>query len=80
MAVIRATDKDTAMLARLMRAEAEGEGKQGMLMVGRVGVNHVRFDCFDLKTFVPCSKWFSRVMVVLKQLPNPIFSSCSQTG
>lgn len=47
MAVIRATDKDTAMLARLMRAEAEGEGKQGMLLVGRLGFNLVCFDCFD---------------------------------
>ncbi len=49
MPVIRATDKDAAMLARLMRAEAEGEGKQGMLMVGNVGVNRVRFNCLDLK-------------------------------
>jgi N-acetylmuramoyl-L-alanine amidase len=37
------------MLARLIRAAAEGEGKPGMLMVGRLGVNRVRFDCFDLK-------------------------------
>jgi N-acetylmuramoyl-L-alanine amidase len=49
VAVIRATDKDVDMLARLMRAEAEGEGKQGMLMVGNVGVNRVRFDCLDFK-------------------------------
>ena len=49
MAVIRATDKDAAMLARLMRAEAKGKGKQGMLMVCRLGVNRVPFDCFDLK-------------------------------
>ncbi len=49
MAVIRATEKDVELLARLMRAEAEGEGKLGMLMVGNVGVNRVRFDCLDFK-------------------------------
>lgn len=49
MAVIRATEKDVDTLARLMRAEAESEGKQGMLMVGNTGVNRVRFDCLDFK-------------------------------
>lgn len=48
MAVILATDKDVDLLARLMRAEAEGEGKHGMLMVGNVGVNRLRFDCLYL--------------------------------
>lgn len=37
------------MLARLMRAEAEGEGELGMLMVGNVGVNRVRSNCLDFK-------------------------------
>ena len=32
-----------------MRAEAEGEGQLGMLMVGNVGVNRVRADCLDFK-------------------------------
>lgn len=47
MAVIKATDKDVDLLARLMRAEAEGEGQLGMLMVGNVGVNRVLGDCLD---------------------------------
>lgn len=47
MAVIRATEEDKRLLARLMRAEAEGEGELGMLMVGNVGVNRVRADCID---------------------------------
>ncbi|REB05951.1 cell wall hydrolase [Sporosarcina sp. BI001-red] len=47
MAVIKATDKHIDLLARLMRAEAEGEGQLGMLMVGNVGVNRVRADCLD---------------------------------
>lgn len=37
------------MLARLMRAEAEGEGELGMLMVGNVGVNRVRGNCIDFR-------------------------------
>lgn len=49
MAIIKANTNDIKMLARLMRAEAEGEGKLGMLMVGNVGVNRVISDCLDFK-------------------------------
>ncbi|MEN8702060.1 cell wall hydrolase [Bacillus infantis] len=49
MAVIPYTEEDVRLLARLMRAEAEGEGNLGMLMVGNVGVNRVRADCLDFK-------------------------------
>lgn len=47
MAVIAHNQNDIDLLARLMRAEAEGEGELGMLMVGNVGVNRVRADCLD---------------------------------
>ncbi|MDF2855199.1 MAG: cell wall hydrolase CwlJ [Neobacillus sp.] len=40
---------DVDLMARMMRAEAEGEGKQGMLMVGNVIVNRVKADCLDFK-------------------------------
>ncbi|WP_369901654.1 cell wall hydrolase [Bacillus manliponensis] len=49
MAVIPYTEEEVKLLARLIRAEAEGEGQQGMLMVGNVGVNRVRGDCLDFK-------------------------------
>lgn len=49
MAVIRTNEAEIKLLARLMRAEAEGEGTLGMLMVGNVGVNRVRADCLDFK-------------------------------
>jgi N-acetylmuramoyl-L-alanine amidase len=49
MAVIKYTETDLQLLARLMRAEAEGEGQLGMLMVGNVGVNRVLSDCLDFK-------------------------------
>lgn len=47
MAVIKATQHDIETLARLIRAEAEGDGIMGMLMVGNVCVNRVLADCHD---------------------------------
>ncbi|MFC0299588.1 cell wall hydrolase [Virgibacillus soli] len=49
MAVVPITDEGTDLLARLIRAEAEGEGQLGMLMVGNVGVNRVISNCLDFK-------------------------------
>ena len=49
MGVIPYNEEDVKLLARLMRAEAEGDGIQGMLMVGNVGVNRVKVDCLDFK-------------------------------
>lgn len=39
------TTKEVDLLARLMKAEAVGEGKKGMLLVGNVGVNRVVAKC-----------------------------------
>ena len=47
MAVVKARTADIDLLARLLRAEAEGEGLQGMLLVGNVGVNRIRANCSD---------------------------------
>ncbi|KOP77901.1 cell wall hydrolase [Lysinibacillus sp. FJAT-14745] len=47
VAVKKTNDAQTSMLARLMHAEAEGEGNLGMLMIGNVGVNRVRADCLN---------------------------------
>ncbi|MET3699073.1 cell wall hydrolase [Bacillus oleivorans] len=49
MPAVRATDADVKLLARLLRAEAEGEGRLGMLLVGNVGVNRVLGRCLDFK-------------------------------
>lgn len=49
MAVINTNTNDTRMLARLMRAEAEGEGQLGMLMVGNTGINRIIANCLDFK-------------------------------
>lgn len=47
--IVKYTDKELELLARLMRAEALGEGSLGMLMVGNVGVNRVLANCLTFK-------------------------------
>ena len=49
MAIIKHTSKERDLLARLMRAEAIGEGDLGMLMVGNVGVNRAIASCLTFK-------------------------------
>lgn len=49
MAVIKTNSSDVNLLARLLRAEAEGEGELGELMVGNVGVNRILGNCLDFK-------------------------------
>ena len=47
--IVNYTTKELDLLARLMRAEAIGEGDLGMLMVGNVGLNRVIANCLDFK-------------------------------
>lgn len=47
--IIQATSKERDLLARLMRAEAIGEGDLGMLMVGNVIVNRALANCLTFK-------------------------------
>ena len=47
--IVKHNEKEMELLARLMRAEAVGEGDLGMLMVGNVGVNRVLADCLTFK-------------------------------
>ena len=47
--IVKYTSKELDLLARLMRAEALGEGNLGMLMVGNVGINRVIANCLDFK-------------------------------
>lgn len=47
--VVKYNQKELELLARLMRAEALGEGNLGMLMVGNVGVNRVIANCLTFK-------------------------------
>ena len=47
--IVKYTTKEKELLARLMRAEAVGEGNLGMLMVGNVGIKRVLADCLTFK-------------------------------
>lgn len=47
--IIEYTTKELDLLARLMRAEALGEGDLGMLMVGNVVVNRALADCLTFR-------------------------------
>lgn len=47
--LINYTTKELDLTARLMRAEAVGEGELGMLMVGNVIVNRAIADCLTFK-------------------------------
>lgn len=49
MGRIKASTDDLKLMARLMRAEAEGEGELGMLMVGNVITNRVYANCGEFK-------------------------------
>ena len=44
---VKYKSSDVDLVARMMRAEAEAEGKQGMLYVGNVIVNRVIAECID---------------------------------
>ncbi|GEL77309.1 cell wall hydrolase [Tenuibacillus multivorans] len=61
MAVIAYNEAQLKQLARLMRAEAEGDGQLGMLLVGNVGVNRVIVECLDFEN--------------IDSLPDMIFQS-----
>lgn len=49
MSIIKYTESELNNLARLMRAEAVGDGELGMLMVGDVAVNRVLAECYTFK-------------------------------
>ncbi|MCL1697356.1 cell wall hydrolase [Lysinibacillus sp. BPa_S21] len=46
---VKYINSDVDLVARMMRAEAVGEGNQGMLYVGNVIVNRVIAECPDFK-------------------------------
>ena len=56
MGVVKYTSSERDLLARLMRAEAVGEGNLGMLMVGNVGVNRTIANCLTFKDITTISK------------------------
>lgn len=67
------------MLARLMRAEAIGEGELGMLMVGNVGVNRVLADCLTFKDIRSVERMVYQNPGGFSGTESPIFYSSPTT-
>lgn len=80
MGVIKYTSKERDLLARLMRAEAVGEGNLGMLMVGNVGVNRVLADCLTFKEITTISDMIYQNPGGFSGKDSPLFFSNPTTS
>lgn len=80
MSVIKYTSKERDLLARLMRAEAVGEGNLGMLMVGNVGVNRVLANCLTFKDITTISKMIYQNPGGFSGKDSPLFFSNPTTA
>ena len=75
MGIIKYTSKERDLLARLMRAEAVGEGNLGMLMVGNVGVNLVLANCLTFKDIKSISEMIYQNPGGFSGKDSPLFFS-----
>lgn len=75
--IIRYTSKELDLLARLMRAEAVGEGELGMLMVGNVGVNRALAECYTFKNIKTISQMIYQSPGGFAGIYSPLFNSSS---
>lgn len=80
MSIIQHTSKQRDLLARLMRAEAVGEGNLGMLMVGNVGVNRVLADCYTFKNITTLSDMIYQDPGGFSGKDSPLFFSNPTTA
>lgn len=75
MAIIQYTSKERDLLARLMRAEALGEGDLGMLMVGNVVVNRALADCLTFRNVKTISEVVYQSPGGFSSTNSPLFYS-----
>ncbi len=75
MSIIRSTNTERDLLARLMRAEAVGEGDLGMLMVGNVVVNRALANCLTFKNVDTISKVIYQNPGGFSGVDSPLFFS-----
>jgi N-acetylmuramoyl-L-alanine amidase len=73
------TTKELDLLARLMRAEAVGDGDLGMLMVGNVGANRIISDCLDFKNIRSIQDMIYQDPGGFSGKDSPLFYSSSTT-
>lgn len=79
MAIIQYNTKERDLLARLMRAEAIGEGELGMLMVGNVTVNRGIADCLTFKDIRTISEVVYQDPGGFSGINSPLFFSSPTT-
>ncbi len=79
MAIIQHTSSERDLLARLMRAEAVGEGDLGMLMVGNVVVNRGIADCLTFKNIRTISQVIFQTPGGFSGKDSPLFFSVPTT-
>lgn len=77
MAIVAYNTKEIDLLARLMRAEATGEGNLGMLMVGNVGINRVIGNCLDFKNITSIYQMIYQSPGGFSGINSPLFYSSS---
>ena len=79
MSIIKTTSKERDLLARLMRAEAVGEGDLGMLMVGNVVVNSVLANCLTFKNITSITDAIYQSPGGFSGINSPLFFSSPTT-
>lgn len=79
MTIIQHTSSERDLLARLMRAEAIGEGDLGMLMTGNVVVNRGIADCLTFKNVRTISQVIYQAPGGFSGKDSPLFFSAPTT-
>lgn len=80
MAIINHTTAERDLLARLMRAEAIGEGDLGMLMVGNVAVNRGIASCHTFRNIRTVSQVIYQDPGGFAGKDSPLFFSSPTTN
>ena len=80
MGIVAYNSKELDLLARLMRAEATGEGNLGMLMVGNVGINRVLGDCIDFSNITSIYQMVYQSPGGFSSINSPLFYNGSTTN
>ena len=78
--IVKYTEKELDLLARLMRAEALGEGNLGMLMVGNVAINRVLANCLDFKNIRTITNMIYQSPGGFSGINSNLFQSTSTTN
>lgn len=77
--LVKYNTKELELLARLMRAEAVGEGNLGMLMVGNVALNRIIADCLDFKNIYSITDMIYQSPGGFSGVDSPLFFSTPTT-